>query len=183
MKKNFTPLFIVIMSSILFMGCFGVDGNFLRIKKEILSSTDAHYYKEQEFGIGSIGLSMARIVVSLSDDDHDAREILKHISKVQVGCYRYEDGSSIKSCLQLMKSIDARMIAEGWEYIVKSRDGGEMNIIYIKTNPGYHLKEIFVVSLEHDRLSLVNVKGDLEKVIQEVIRDKGMSFGKAMAYR
>ncbi len=58
-----------------------------------------------------------------------------------------------------------------------------MDVIYIKEKAGSHLNEIFVVSLEDDRLSIVDVKGDLEKVIQEVIRDKGMSFNDAVAGR
>jgi len=57
-----------------------------------------------------------------------------------------------------------------WILLYKEKEDGSLN-------------EIFVVSLENKRLSIVDVKGDLDKVIQEVIRDKGMSFNDAVASR
>ncbi len=113
--KKFTLVFLAVLPSILFMGCFGVDANFLKIKHEVLASTGSDYYKEQEFGIGPVGLSVAKMVVNLSDDNHDAQKILEHISKVQVGCYKYKSISSNNNIPQLMKCIDNNMKSGGWE--------------------------------------------------------------------
>ncbi len=183
MKNKITPIIIIILSSILFTGCFNVDGNFLKIKHEIFSTTGYHYYKDQEFGIGGLGMSLAKMVVGFSDNDREAKEMIRHISEVQIGIYKIVNDASSNNIRMLEQRIDNRLYSEGWRYIVKSREGRKMNLIYIKTGSGYSLKEILIVNLKLNRLALVEVKGDLDKMIQYVIRDKGMKFNNAVAYR
>jgi hypothetical protein len=43
------------------------------------------------------------------------------------------------------------------------------------------LKELFVVNLKHDELTLVEVKGNLEKVLETAIRKKGFDLDKSFA--
>lgn len=165
------------------MGCFGVDGNFLKIKHEIFSTTGYPYYKTQEFGIGGFGMSLAKMIVGFSDNDREAKEMIKHISKVQIGIYKNESNASFNNIRMLAQRIDNRLYSGGWHYIVKNREGLNMNLIYIKTGPEYSLKEILIVDLKLNKLVLVEVKGDLDKMIQYVIRDKGMKLNNAVVSR
>ena len=175
------PFFIIILSSILFTGCFGVDRNFSSLKNEILSSTDGNYYKDIEFSIGPVGLSLAGAIVKLSDDEENAQEILEHISHVQVGVYKNEYGSGNVGSFQLLQTIDSQMKTNGWQYIVRSYNKGDVTGVYIKYSGENRLNEMFVVSLNRKELTLVEVKGELEKVIETAIREKGMNIHYAVA--
>lgn len=182
MKKVVTlsPILIIFLSSILFVGCFGVDGNFSRLKHEILSSTGTRYYTDVEFSVGSLGLSIARIAVK-KEDDPDAKEILNNISHVQVGVYKNDHASSLDKGFQLLQDINSQMVENGWQYVVRSCCKNEITGVYVKVNSGNQLKELFVVNLKHDELTLVEVKGNLEKVLETAIRNKGFNLDHSFA--
>ncbi len=183
MKNKITGVILIILSSILFTGCFNVDGNFLKIKHEIFSTTGYHYNKDQEFGIGGMGMSLAKMAVGFSDNDREAKEMIKHISEVQIGIYKNTSDASFNNNRMLAQRIDNRLNSGGWRYIVKSRNGRKMNLIYIKTGLDSSFKEILIINLKLDRLELVEVKGDLDKIIQYVIKDKGVRIDNALASR
>lgn len=183
MKRKLTSVFVIIISGILFTGCFDVDGNFLKIKQDIFSTTGFQYYRDKEFGIGGLGIGMARMIVNLSDDDQEAKEILGHISKVQIGIYKCSRKIPFNDNSLLINRIDSRMNSEGWHYVVKCRNGLKMNIIYVKTNSDFRLKEIFIINFKLNKLELVEVKGNLDDLIQLIIKDKGMNINNTVAYR
>ncbi len=166
----------LIISSIFFLGCFGVDNEFSEIKDDVVSTAGIHFYKDIEFGIGSAGLSFASAVVDISSNDNDAREIIKHISKVQVGVYKNAEKVSRQAAIKILGKIDDKLSSHGWDYIVKSYDGSELSSVYIKNDGESKLWEMFVVNLSDDELTIVDVKGNLEKILSYVIKDRRMGI-------
>ncbi len=165
---------IISISSFLFLGCFGVDGNFRKIRNEIISATNNNFHTDVEVGIGSVGLSLAESIVKMTDADDEAKIILHHVSDVQVGVYRTHGPVELKEECDIISSIDERMKKQGWTYIIKSRDHDRFSIVYIKQDLEEKLREIFVVNLEEKELEIVEVKGDLHKIIDRLVRDKGL---------
>jgi len=184
MKKFLTisPFLIILFSSTLFVGCFGVDGNFSSLKNKILSSTGNRYYTDVEFSVGSFGISIAKAVVKSDDNDREAKEILDNISHVQIGVYKNHHSSSFNNSFQILKDIDSQMMENGWQYVVRSRCNKEVTGVYVKIVNGNELKELFVVNLDQRELTLVEVKGNLEKVLETAIREKGFKLGHSFAF-
>ena len=166
---------LLILSSVFFFGCFGVDNDFSKIKHDIISTANFQFHKDIEFSIGSAGLSFASAIVDFSDDN-DAREIIRHLSKVQVGVYNNIEPVSRQAAIEILRNIDGRLQSEGWNYIVKSYEKGEVNSIYVKQNNDNKLREMFVINLTNDKLTIVNLKGNLEKILSSVIRDRKMNL-------
>ncbi len=166
---------LLIFSSVLFLGCFGVDNDFSMIKNEIISTAGVHFHKDIEFSIGSAGLSFASAIADFSDED--AHEVIRHLSKVQVGVFRNSDPVSRQAAIEILNKIDRRLQSDGWSYLVKSYDKADVSSVYVKQNLNNELREIFVINLSAKELTIVNVKGRLERIIATVIRDRKIDFG------
>ncbi len=166
---------LLIVSSIFFLGCFGVDSNFSEVKNDIFSNVNVKFHKNIEFSIGSVGLSFASAVSDFSDDDN-AHEIIRNLSKVQIGVYKYTEPVSRQAAIEIIKKIDDRLQDNGWNYVVKSYDKREVSSVYTKCGDDNKLREMFVVNLNDDELVIVDIKGKLERILTSVIRDKRMDL-------
>jgi hypothetical protein len=153
-----------------------VDRDFRSVKNEILNSTGNQFFKDKEFAIGSVGLSLAEKIVKISDEDDDARKILHYLSKVQVGIYRSEDNVDFSGSCSLITGIDNKMSKHGWKYIIKNFEHGKFSIIYVKENPENDLKELFVINMNERELTIVDLKGNLNKLFETIIKDKGLQL-------
>jgi|GEM_PF-7078486 len=165
---------ILILSTILFSvmasGCYEVNSNFSEIKNEILSSSGSHYYKDVEFALGSVSMSFVRIFVNDEDDD-----IIKNISGIQIAVYKgRSDGDNNYN---LFQRIDEKMQNNGWKNFVRESNPDELTLIYFK-DKDEKLYAMFIVSVNKKELSLVQLNGDLNKVIIASIRKKGNPFDK-----
>jgi len=183
MKKFLTisPFIVILFSSVLFVGCFGVDGNFSSLKNKIISSTDNYYHTDVEFSVGSFGISIAKLAVKMDDNDQNAKEILDNITHVQVGVYKSHKNCNLNNGFQLIKDINTQMNENGWQYVVRSRNNKEVTGVYVKINNN-ELKELFVVTLNRRELTLVEVRGNLEKVLEAAIREKGFKLKHSLAF-
>lgn len=173
------PLSFSVVSIFLFAGCFGVDHNFSSIRNEILSAAGDNFHKDVEFSIGRAGIGIAKIFVKIHDENEDAEKILRHVDEVQVGVYKNHYHSMPNDKFDLLESITYKMDHHGWQYIVKNYNRGEVNIVYVMKNSGYKLKKMFVVSLNRNELTMVEITGDLDKVITSIIREKGLGISYA----
>jgi len=167
---------LLIFSGIFFLGCFGVDSNFSKIKNEVFSTVGVQFNKDIEFGIGPAGLSFVSVVVNISDADVETCEIIRHLSKVQIGVYKKYQPVSRLAAIQILRNIDDRMLSGGWSCIVKDYDKSDVSTIYVKHTEDSKLRELFIVNLSKDELTIVNLKGRLDEVIPFIIKDKNMSF-------
>lgn len=173
--KRIMLIIPLIIASILLSGCLGVDHNFREIRNDIISSTGDNYQKDVEFSIGSVGLSLAGAFIKHSNDsDKTASEIIRHISHIQIGVYKHKKvkGSSAR----LLNDIDGKLINHGWTYIIKTCDNGDLTSIYIQKNSKDVLKKMFVINLDRDELVMLQLEGNLNKIIDAVIRERGVGM-------
>lgn len=178
MKKvnNFAIVVGIMLSSILLGGCWRVNHKFVKIKNIILSTMDNQYRTDTEFGLGSVSLAAARVAVNFSHDKDSrmAKEILANISKVQIGVYKnaYNNGNLNMSFLN---RLDEEMKTDGWYYIVKNCEHGQITAVYAKDN-GREIKELFVINVERHKVNLVNVEGNLTQAVLVAVREKGLDI-------
>ncbi|MHB1688073.1 MAG: DUF4252 domain-containing protein [Ignavibacteriaceae bacterium] len=181
MKRKIVLILPVILFSFFVAGCYDVDGNFLQIKNEILSSTGNHFNKDVEFSLGSVSMSLAFAVIKLNGDDADGKDIIKNISSLQIGVYKNRNHSLPGRSYDLFERINDTMDRQGWENFVRETNNGELTLGYVKYNQGDKLNKMFVVSLNKEELTLVEMRGDMGKVIVSAIKGKGFWHGFADA--
>jgi hypothetical protein len=170
--EYFLILLIVILSSSVFTGCIGVDDDFRDVKTLVMNSTNEKYYKDVEFAVGPLGLSFARLIVNINDDDEEAKIILSNISEVQIGVYKKSNMDYKHYDYSFFKDIDNKLKEQNWHFIVKHVERNELTGIYVKYQDE-DINKLYVINIEDDKLSLVRVEGNLENILTYAIKDKG----------
>jgi hypothetical protein len=170
--KNFLITIIVILSTITFLGCIGVDGDFREVKSLVMKSTNDKFSKSVEFSVGPLGLSFARFCVSFDDDNRDAEVILSNISEVQVGIYKKYNSNTIHYRYSFFHEIDDKLKEESWHNVVRHIDGDELTGIYFKYEDDL-INKMYVINIKNNKLTLIRIKGNLEDIITYAIKDKG----------
>ncbi len=182
MKRGFLiPAVLALVSVFLFAGCFGVEGNFKNIRNDLLSAAGTRFHTDIEFSLGKFGLGIAKEIVRHENNDEDAKEILKHISKVQIGVYKNRSRTMPEFKDSFIRKADKEMERHGWESIVKNYGERELNIVYVQNDNSGRLSEIFVINMDRKELTLVEVSGNLDEVITYIIKEKGLGFQYASA--
>ncbi len=75
-----------------------------------------------------------------------------------------------------LNSIDEEMHSNGWKYIVRTIDNNELTTIYISADPEELLQKMYVINLNDDELVIVEVNGDLKKVIAYAIEERSFNL-------
>lgn len=173
MKKT---VLVLLISALPFLtGCFGVSSYFDSVKDDILQNMTDRFEEDTEFALGPVTLSVAEFFVDFSDDVQ-AQEIIDAISRVQVGVYKRHYSGGEVSRAGIMKNIDRRMRKFGWKYIVKNYKQDEVSAVYVGRTSDWKLSRMFVVSLNKEELVLVQLDGDLDRVFEMAVREKGLTY-------
>jgi len=165
----------LLLLMILFSGCLGVDRSFKQIRNYILENTEGEYHTDFEFSIGSSGISLASVVVSFADTEEPIEEILSEISSVQVGVYNYKESSKVTTDIAGLKHLTNLMGKAGWEYIVRTKDNDEITAVFVRIYEN-QLNRVFVISVNKEEMVLVEMYGNIEKVIEIAIREGDLNF-------
>ena len=101
---------------------------------------------------------------------------MREISSVQVGIYNRIEGVENKASFGTLNSIDSEMSKNGWKYIVRTVERDELTTIYISSDPEELLDKMYVINLSGEELVIVEVNGDLKKVISYAIEEKSFNL-------
>ena len=157
---------------ILLTGCIGVNRQFSEVKDKIMGELGNDYKTEFQFSVGSAAITISSWFVDLAADQDYIDEMMREISNVQVGVYNKVEGSDAKADLGTLQSIDEEMNKKGWKYIVRSVDSNELTAIYLSDDPEEILNRMYIINLSDDELVIIEVNGDLKKVISYAIEEK-----------
>ena len=102
--------------------------------------------------------------------------MMREISSVQMGVYYKVEGSDAKANFSTLQSIDEEMNNKGWKYIVRSVDVNELTVIYLSDDPEEILNKMYVINLSNEKLVIVEINGDLKKVISYAIGERNFQF-------
>lgn len=169
--KKLLIILTIAITSYFFTGCFGVDAKFYRIKHSVMNHIPEGYYTDVEIGIGSVGLSLAKIAIKFNND-HDVREarkVLSEITKVQVGVYKQNGSDKIKNIRTFLNEVASDLNNEGWINIAKNIDRDEMTSIYLRPNDSNEIRELLVINFERNELVIANIEGNFSQALASVI--------------
>lgn len=174
-NKQIKIIISLLLLMILLSGCFGVDRSFRQIRNYILENADGEYNKDFEFGVGSTGISLASVVVSFADTEEPIEEILREVSSVQIGVYRNNDSSKITTDFAGLNHLTKLMEKTGWEYIVRTIDNDEFTAIFVHIYEN-QLNRVFLITVNQEEMILVEMYGNIDKVIEIAIREGDLDF-------
>jgi hypothetical protein len=172
MKNKFflLPLFFLLT------GCIGVNRHFSEVKDKILGELGNEYKTEFQFSVGSAAIHISSWFVDLAADQEYMDDMLREISSVQVGVYNKVYGSDTEANFSMLESIDEEMYNKGWKYIVRSVERDELTAIYINSDPEELFHKMYIISLDNKDLVIVEINGDLKKVLSYAIEEQSFNL-------
>jgi hypothetical protein len=173
MKK--AVLVLLLLAAPFFTGCLSVNSYFTAVRNDIVENLDGNFIEDTEFSIGPVGLSMAGWFIS-SEEDPVAADLIEDLQRVQIGVYKRSGSIDGQSNYQVLKRIDKRMKKYGWRYIVKNCSDKEISLIYVNRNLENGIRKMFIVSLNNEELALVHLEGNLNRVVETAIHDRGLAY-------
>lgn len=174
-SNNLKSVFAILLLSLTFTGCFGVDRSFKGMRNFLMLSSGDNFEKEFEFSLGSVTLSVAEIALNFSDVDDEIGEVLSEISSVQIGVYNNNSDVVISPSNNELNFLTGKMKKAGWDCIVKSKSYNEIAAVFVKINDD-ELNQLYVVSVDNDEMVIVQILGNLNKAIEYAISEKGIDF-------
>jgi hypothetical protein len=171
--KKYALAAALIIISVSSYGCFEVSDEFTGIKEHLLKGTKTTCKKESEFALGKGTFAFAKLFVS-REEDPEASDFLNNISLVQVGVYRLKSAAHDTKCRNLIDLMEQ----QGWNYIVKNKSQREFLMVFVKSTQPETINAAFIIECKNNKLSLVEVHGNLDKIIETAIkkREPGLGF-------
>ncbi len=175
--KSITIIISVSLLLIFLTGCIGVNRQFSEVKDKIMGELGNDYKTEFQFSVGSAAITISSWFVDLAAEQDYIDDMMREISSVQVGVYYKVEGSDAKANFGTLQSIDEEMNNNGWKYIVRSIDNEELTAIYLSDDPEEILNRMYVINLSDEELVIIEVNGDLKKVISYAIEERNFHVG------
>ena len=174
--KRFLALGLLILVSLSFTGCLGVNGEFRTVRNHVLSNIEIDVNRNIELSIGPALISFASLFVSFAETDEPVDEMLRQIKRVQVGVYDIKEVFSEKLSSSVITELTDLMSEKGWQYIVKSRDRNEIATVFVRSEEVDELSEMFVVAVSDQEVVFVHIEGELEDLIEIAVREHGLGI-------
>ncbi|MDZ7379733.1 MAG: DUF4252 domain-containing protein [candidate division KSB1 bacterium] len=160
-------------------GCAGVDGNFCRVRDLVVQSIGTReVVTEFQIGLGPGLLWLGGTAARLASGEDEAAGLLLDIHAVQVGVYRLR--GEVTDAGRTPAALVRRLAKRGYEPIVKVCDKGEATLVFARMRKE-RLQALLVVAIDGEELVLAEVRGRLERVVQEAVRNRGLRTKKAIA--
>ena len=175
-KSKITVVLLVLLGFTL-TGCIHVNRQFKQTRNSILSTIEAEFERETEFGLGPVGLTVAKAALTIAVDEDEAEvahQAIRQISEVQVGVYKITDRNYELTMLSFNDATE-NLRKKGWIPIVRNSSHGELNMIFIRKNEK-EIKDIYVIALDNDELAIVNVHGRLDKLVAIGLQQGKLEF-------
>ena len=170
--KSITLIISVLLLLFFLTGCIGVNRQFSEVKDKIIGELGNDYKTEFQFSVGSAAITISSWFIDFAANEEYIDEMMREISSVQVGVYNRVEGADAKANFGTLQSIDEEMNNKGWKYIVRSADSEELTAIYLSDDPGELLNKMYVINLSDEELVIIEVNGDLKKVISYAIEER-----------
>ena len=89
--KSFLALGLIVLVSLSFTGCLGVNGEFRTVRNHVLRNIDMDVNRNIELSIGPALISFASLFVSFAETDEPVDEMMRQVKRVQVGVYEVQE--------------------------------------------------------------------------------------------
>jgi hypothetical protein len=177
MKKNRYIVYVLLLVMGLGLtGCIGVNRGFRELRNDVLENIDGNYKKEIEFSVGPAAIWLAGLFVQFADTEEPVEEYLHNVSRVQVSVFENHSKGSNGLTFTKLREICNEMEMRKWNCIVRTVDGDESTAVFVRSADPDELNQMFVIALSDEELVLVEIMGDLDRLIEVAIREHGLNM-------
>jgi hypothetical protein len=126
---------------------------------------EARFVPEEHVHLGRFSMGLLRGFVRLAaDEDREGMELISQVHAVDVASYKVRNLPDLTS-LTSDARFESQLKQDGWSLMVRTREEHESTWIYVRGTPDGAIRNLFVVSLEKDELTLVRVDGRLDRAL------------------
>jgi len=159
------------LSLFLFAGCSGAP-SVGQVRWEIQRRfPEARFEPEAHIHLGRISLGLIRGIVRMVPGKVEGQEILNEIHSVEVASYKVHGLPNLDR-IPSHTGFEERLARDGWSMAVRTREQDSRAWIFFRGDEGGAMRNLFVVALEDDELTMVRVDGRLDRVVAEAIARK-----------
>jgi len=172
-------LFAVVSAAALLTGCGG-SPSVEEVHRELQSRFPQATFEPQEHvHLGRISLGLLHGLVRLAADDDDASTIVSGIGGVDFASYKVHGLPDLDG-LAGSPRFERQLAQSGWSLMVRTRENAERTWVYVRSDEQGALRNLFVVSLEKEELTLVRLDGHLDRAVAAALAEhpKSMFDGK-----
>ena len=140
----------------------------------------ARFEAVERVHLGRISLGLLHGLVRMTADDDQASTIVSGIGGVDYASYKVHGLPDLDG-LAGSPRFERQLAQSGWSLMVRTREAnGERTWVYVRNDEQGALRNLFVVSLEKDELTLVRLDGHLDRAVAAALAEhpKSMFDGK-----
>ena len=187
MKRNLLLLGSLLSLNVLLAGCGGAP-SVEEVRLELQHRfPHARFEREEHVHLGRISMAFVHGVMRLVPDSVEARNIVNPIDRVDMATYRVRDLPDLDR-LTGETRFEKQLARAGWSNTIRTREAdGSRTWLFTRADSGGSLRNLFVVTLEGNELTLVRVDGRLDRAFAAAMAEhprkalEGMGEGKRAA--
>lgn len=168
MKPRVIPSVALLILAFLAVGC-GESPSVSAVRWELQRRfPDARFESEEHVRLGRISLGLVRGIVHMVPGRVEGQEILDEIHRVEVATYRV---SSLPDLDRIAGDtrFESELARTGWHMALRARDEDSRTWLFVREHPDGTMRNLFIVALDGDELSLVRVDGRLDRALAEAM--------------
>jgi hypothetical protein len=175
MKRSLFSFVALLSLSSLLAGCGG-SPTVQQVRWELQRRfPEARFEPEEHVHLGRLSMGLLHGLVRLGTDEDDAddrqgRELVSQIHGVDFASYKVHGLPDLDG-LAGDARFERQLREDGWALMVRTREAGERTWIYVRGTPDGGVRNLFVVSLEKDELTLVRVDGRLDRALAAALAE------------
>jgi hypothetical protein len=168
MKRKLLPFAALLSFASLLAGCGG-SPSVEQVRWDLQRRfPEARFDPDEHVHLGRLSMGLVHGIVRLAarhdDDAKDGMEIVDQIQSVDFASYKVHALPDLDRLAEDSR-FERRLAENGWTPMVRTREKNERTWVYVRIDPTGSFRNLFVVSLEGDELTLVRVDGRLDRVV------------------
>lgn len=171
------PLVTLALAVPLLAGCDGEPPSAARVRAHLERSLPGvRFHRSEHVRLGRFTMALVRGLVRVAAvEDRETRQIVGSIRRVEVATYRV-DGSFEADAVRVPPDLERRLAGGGWQPLVREREEGSLSWVFVKSDEEGAIRNLYVVALDPDELTVVDLAGSLDELMAAAIADDPGGF-------
>ncbi|HEX9942981.1 MAG TPA: hypothetical protein VGG03_13260 [Thermoanaerobaculia bacterium] len=164
------PFVALLSLAPLFAGCGGPP-SVSQVRWEIERRfPQARFETEAHIRLGRISLGLVRGLVRMVPGKVEGQEFLNEVHRIEVATYRVRSLPDLDGVEKGLRFED-RLARAGWSMAIRTRDEDSRTWMFVRASQDGSMRNLFLVALDGDELTLVRVDGRLDRALAEAMAD------------
>ena len=171
MKRNALSFAGLLSLAVLTAGCAGsptVDQVRWEIQRRV---PEARFEQEEHIALGRLSLGLVRGLLRMVPGEVEEPEVLTSVKRLEVATYRVSDLPDLADLDRKLR-FEKRLAQDGWAMTMRTREAGSRAWVFMRDDGKGALRNLFVVDLNDNELTLVRIDGRLSEAFAAAIADR-----------